>query len=154
MERPLWFRWLKVYALGGVIIGSGVLLFKYTTPSDEQLIKSLSPELRLQYEKERNLRQAEQEELMKIVRNTAESKDPIWKTGPIQSPWERNPAGTSENGNGIQNIDDHFQRLNAEKAQREELDRIRQKMDTLKQDSQRKTESIINGRTKSWWKFW
>ncbi|EDO19020.1 hypothetical protein Kpol_2002p91 [Vanderwaltozyma polyspora DSM 70294] len=144
MESPLWVRWLKVYAVGGVIIGSGALLFKYTTPTDEQLIASLSPELRLQYETERKLRQAEQQELMKIVQTTAESDQPIWKTGPIKSPWEKDTETVQQK--------EMFQKARADVAQREELQRIRKELAEIRQKSEQKTQEIVN--TKSWWKFW
>ncbi|CCD24514.1 Cbp4p NDAI_0D02000 [Naumovozyma dairenensis CBS 421] len=146
MERPLWVRWLKVYAVGGVIIGTGLLLFKYTTPSDQQLIDSLSPQLRLQYEQEKKLRQAEQQELMKVVQKTAASNDPIWKTGPIQSPWETKTSSLS--------IDDKFQKANAEEAQRNELARIKKELNDLQVQSQMKTKEIVDEKTKNWWKFW
>ncbi|SCU85800.1 LADA_0D09780g1_1 [Lachancea dasiensis] len=143
MDKPLWLRWLKVYAYGGAIIATGVVLFKYTTPSDEELIKALSPELRLQFERERQLRQAEQQELMKIVQETARSKDPIWKTGSIDSPWERNAGQQSR---------EQFQRLKAEEIQREELNRIRQELQQIRQESTIKTQESVQKH--SWWKIW
>lgn len=143
MEPPMWVRWLKVYAFGGAIIATGFILFKYTTPTDEELINALSPELRLQYERERNLRQAEQQELMKIVQQTIKSNDPIWKTGSIESPWERN---------GTEQTKDQFQRLKADQVQKEELERIRGELDALRANSQEKTNDIVS--KKSWWKVW
>ncbi|SCU96639.1 LANO_0E13982g1_1 [Lachancea nothofagi CBS 11611] len=143
MERPLWLRWLRVYAFGGAIIATGAVLFKYTTPTDEELIKALSPELRLQFERERQLRQAEQQELMKIVRETAKSDDPIWKTGSIDSPWERNSSQQSR---------EQFQRLKAEEIQREELQRIRGELQQIRQESVVKTHESVQ--KQNWWKFW
>lgn len=147
MERPLWVRWLRVWAVGGAIIGAGALLFKYTTPTDEELINSLSPELRLQYERERNLRQAEQQELMKIVRETSKSDRPIWDTGAIQSPWEKNVDSQSK---GRQ----HFEQLKAEQVQKEELDRIRKDLNQIREQTSSKTGEIVKERQKSWWKVW
>ncbi|SCV99598.1 LAFE_0A06722g1_1 [Lachancea fermentati] len=143
MDKPLWYRWLKVYVMGGAVIGTGVLLFKYTTPTDEELIKSLSPELRLQYERERKLRQAEQQELMKIVQQTAKSDDPIWKTGSIQSPWDRSGAETSK---------EQFQRVKADQIQKEELQRIREELQQIRENSASKTKEVMENR--KWWKFW
>ncbi|SCU82948.1 LAME_0C03444g1_1 [Lachancea meyersii CBS 8951] len=143
MDKPLWFRWLRVYAFGGAIIATGCVLFKYTTPSDEELIKALSPELRLQFERERQLRQAEQQELMNIVRETAKSQDPIWKTGSIDSPFERNAGQQSR---------DQFQRLKAEEIQREELQRIRQELQQIRQESVEKTQQGVP--SVKWWKLW
>ncbi|SCU79440.1 LAFA_0B03114g1_1 [Lachancea sp. 'fantastica'] len=143
MERPLWFRWLRVYAFGGAIIATGCILFKYTTPSDEELIKALSPELRLQFERERQLRQAEQQELMKIVQETAKSQDPIWRTGSIDSPFERNNSQQSR---------EQFQRVKAEEIQREELQRVRQELQQMRQETSEKTRKSLP--TTNWWKFW
>lgn len=97
MERPLWYRWAKIVVYGAGIVTSGVLLFKYTVPTDEELISRFSPEVRAQYEKNRALRQKEQEELMKIVQKTAASNDPIWKAGPIGSPFEKDTRRTNPN---------------------------------------------------------
>lgn len=144
MEKPLWLRWLRVYAVGGAIIGTGLILFKYTTPTDEELVNSLSPELRLQYERERKLRQAEQQELMKIVQETAGSTDPIWKTGPIQSPWDRSTDGARTR--------EQFQRVKADQVQKEELQRIRQELEQIRHDSQNKTKEAAENQ--SWWKRW
>lgn len=143
MVSPGFTRWLKVYAAGGSIILGGILLFKYTTPTDEELVKALSPELRLQYERERNLRQAEQQELMKIVQETIKSKDPIWKTGSIDSPWERDSA---------QQTKEQFQRLKADQVQKEELQRIREELDKIRVDSLNQTNEALA--KKSWWKLW
>lgn len=129
--------------MGGAIVGLGAVLFKYTTPTDEELINSLSPELRLQYERERQLRQAEQRELMKIVRETAKSDDPIWKTGSIDSPWGRSSSEQSR---------EQFQRLKAEEIQREELKRITQELQQIRQDSTAKTQEQVS--KSSSWKFW
>ncbi|AMD22801.1 HHR032Cp [Eremothecium sinecaudum] len=140
----IWAKWFRVYAVGGIIIGSGVLLFKYTTPTDEELIERLSPELRQQYEREKNLRQAEQQTLMKIVQETAKSNDPIWKTGPIKSPFERDTST-------LQNRD-QFQKVKANEIQKEELERVRQELDMIRQKSQGKTKAVVD--SKSWWKPW
>lgn len=81
-------QWGKVYLAGASIVLTGALLFKYTTPDDEALIAKFSPEVRREYEKNKQKRQDEQKELMKIVQATSKSNEPIWRTGPIKSPWE------------------------------------------------------------------
>ncbi|KAL3232095.1 Assembly factor CBP4 [Nakaseomyces bracarensis] len=152
MDIPVWRRWLKIYAYGGAIILSGVLLFKYTTPSDEKLIASLSPELRLQYEKEKKLRQEEQKELMRVVQETAKSNDPIWKTGPIESPWEKKKGGDNVKN---ESFFDNVQKTRAEEAQKDELKRIREELDTLRAQSVQKTNEIVTEKKgSSWWKPW
>ncbi|AET40425.1 Cbp4p Ecym_6017 [Eremothecium cymbalariae DBVPG len=144
MGAPLWLRWLKVYAYGGCIIGTGVLLFNYTTPTDEDIINALSPELRLQYERERGLRRAEQQNLMQIAKETSASSNPIWQTGAIQSPWEKNPSAVKSS--------DHFEKLKADQVQKEELDRIRKQLAEIREKSEQKTKQFVNDR--SWWKLW
>ncbi|AQZ13045.1 CBP4 (YGR174C) [Zygosaccharomyces parabailii] len=147
METPLWIRWLKVWGYGGLIVATGCLLFKYTTPTDEQIINSLSPELRMQYEREKSLRQAEQQELMKIVKRTAESDDPIWKTGSIQSPFENSNAPQIKNRQ-------QFEKLKADQVQREELKRINEELAKIRQETSTGTKQIVDERSKGWWKFW
>lgn len=152
MDVPVWRKWLKIYVYGGAIILSGVLLFKYTTPTDEKLIASLSPELRLQYEREKKLRQDEQRELMRIVQETAKSNDPIWKTGPIESPWEKKKTGEFVKN---ENFFDNIQKTRAEEAQKDELKRIREELDSLRAQSMQKTSGIVSEKKgSSWWKVW
>lgn len=88
-----WYKWVRVWGWGSGIVGTGVLLYNFTVPTDEELIAKFSPEVRANYEKNKALRQKEQEELMKIARETATSNDPIWKTGKIASPFERDTRG-------------------------------------------------------------
>lgn len=89
---------------GVSIVGTGVLLFKYTVPSDEELIARFSPEIRAEYERGKSLRQKEQEELMKIAQETAKSNDPIWKTGKIASPFEKDTRGMDPKLVDVQNF--------------------------------------------------
>ncbi|GCE96976.1 assembly factor cbp4 [Zygosaccharomyces mellis] len=147
METPLWIRWLKVWGYGGAIIAGGCLLFKYTTPTDEEIINSLSPELRMQYEREKSLRQAEQQELMKIVKQTAQSDDPIWKTGSIQSPWETSALPQAKNRQ-------QFEQLKADQVQREELKKINEELNKIRQQTTNKTHEIVDDKNQRWWKFW
>ncbi|KAK6459129.1 uncharacterized protein RJT20DRAFT_132274 [Scheffersomyces xylosifermentans] len=122
--KPLWYRWARVYFAGSCIIGSGVVLYIYTTPTDEQLIAQFSPEIREEYEKNRELRQKEQDELMRIVRQTSQSKDPIWKTGPIGSPFEKEQRNL-----GQQLVDyEGFKRMKAAEAQKEEIEKANEEL--------------------------
>lgn len=82
-----------MWVTGFSIIATGVILYKYTVPTDEELIAKFSPEIRADYERNKALRQKEQQELMKIVRETSQSSDPIWKTGPLLSPFEKETRG-------------------------------------------------------------
>ncbi|CDR40463.1 CYFA0S05e00826g1_1 [Cyberlindnera fabianii] len=143
MEKPLWYRWARVYATGGVIILTGVLLFKYTTPTEEQLIASLSPELRSQYEKEKGLRRREQEELIKIVKQTAASNDPIWMTGPIKSPWDKD--------NKLENLKEKYEKELAEKKQLAELDRVRAELEEAQEKTRKQTDE--NMKKKHWFNW-
>ncbi|CCK71682.1 Cbp4p KNAG_0H02670 [Huiozyma naganishii CBS 8797] len=146
MEGPVWRRWLRVYVWGGAIIGSGVLLFKYSTPSDEKLIESFSPEVRRRYEEGRQLRQEEQRQLMKIVRETANSSDPIWKTGPIQSPFER--RNNNNNTAGSQDIFDEFHRRQGEDDKRGDLERMQNSLLEIRR------QNAADQPKKHWWKPW
>lgn len=114
MNYLLWKRFI-IY--GGGIIGTGVLLFKFTTPTDEQLIARLSPELKLDYLKNRELRRKEQEELIKLVKKTSASNDPIWRTGDLKSPWERDGSGKS-----MLVVKEEFNKAQAQELQKMEIE--------------------------------
>lgn len=110
---------------GGGIIGLGVLLFKFTVPTDEELLSRMSPEIRAQVEKNRELRQREQELLMEIVKKSSKSNEPIWKTGDLYNPWE---------GTGGKLIIDKvaLEREQADNKQMKELDKLKEQAEALK----------------------
>lgn len=122
---------------------TGVLLFKYTTPTEEELINSLSPELRAQYEREKGLRRREQEELIKIVKQTSASNDPIWMTGPIKSPWDKD--------NKMVNLKEKYEKELAEKNQSDELERVQRELEIAQEKTRRETDEQLKKRT---WFSW
>ncbi|CCH60396.1 hypothetical protein TBLA_0C05990 [Henningerozyma blattae CBS 6284] len=141
MQRSVLMRWMKVYAYGGAVIATGVLLFKYTTPTDQQLLDSFSPENRALYEKNKKLRHLEQQELIDMARTSTQRNDPIWKTGAIPSPLERNR--NEPLNNDVFNIQARLETENQQKI-------IKNAKDELQQI--RKLEEQKNNN--SWWKFW
>lgn len=147
MERSLFMRWAKVYAMGGGIIGSGVLLYKYSRPTDEELISRFSPEVRREYESNKRLRQEEQRQLMKIVQESSGSKDPIWKTGPLESPFERGNNSSYETNTVLERA----KRQDIERHEREEMDSVRQNLQTLQKQQLEDQNKKAN---KPWWKLW
>lgn len=109
---------------GGGIIGLGVVLFKYTVPTDEELFARMSPEIRAQVEAQRALRQREQQELMELVKRTSASNEPVWKTGGLYSPWE----GT---GNKLEVDKVALERELAQDRARSELERAKAAQSSL-----------------------
>ncbi|CCE79618.1 Piso0_001695 [Millerozyma farinosa CBS 7064] len=139
--KPVWYRWARVFVVGGAIIGTGVTLFKFTVPTDEQLIAQFSPEIKEEYLKNRELRRREQQALMELVKETSASKDPIWMTGKIKSPFEREGRNTDPR---LATMEDSY-RTEGEDARREEV---------LKASAElSETEELLK-RKKSWWTFW
>lgn len=136
-----WSKVAKMAIYGGGIIGTGVLLFKYTVPTDEQLIAAFSPEVRANYEKNRAFRQKEQEELMKIARETASSNDPIWKTGKLASPFEKDTRGAApklvDAAKFFQEKEDEKNKVETQQAQADLLE----------------TQRLIALSKKSWWSW-
>lgn len=139
--KPLWYKWARVYVIGFGIIGTGVLLYKYTTPTDEQLIARFSPEVRAHYEQNRALRQQEQQELMELVKKTSSSNDPIWKTDKIKSPFEKDGRGVDPK---LVNETQFFK--DQEDAKRkQEVERANAEL--------AETEQLVSSSKKRWW-FW
>lgn len=144
MDKPLWYRWARVYATGFGIVMTGVLLFKYTTPTEQELINSLSPELRAQYEREKGLRRREQEELMKIVKQTAASNDPIWMTGAIKSPWDKD--------NKMVNLKEKYEKELAKKSQMDELEKVQMELDIAQAKARKETDEQLKKKTWFTWR--
>lgn len=141
-STPVWMRWARVYAYGFGIIGFGVLLYKYLTPTEEQLIERFSPEVRAHYEHNKALRQQEQRELIEIVKRTSESNDPIWKTDKIKSPFERDGRGVDpklvDRTQFFKDKEDAKRKQEVERANADLAD----------------VEQLVSKSKKSWWKFW
>jgi hypothetical protein len=78
-------QWIKAGIAGGSIIGFGALNFIYNTPTDEELINKLSPELKKKYYEERERRRYISNWAVGEAQKTARSEDPIWMTGEIPS---------------------------------------------------------------------
>jgi hypothetical protein len=139
MSKPLWYRWGRVYFAGFCIIGSGVVLFKYTTPTDEELIAAFSPDVRADYERNKEFRKREQEELRRIGQITAALNDPIWKTGPIGSPFEKDQRDM-----GQQLIDyNDFQKKTGDEFKKLEISKANQEL--------LETEKLVKQKKSSWW---
>lgn len=141
-EKPLWYRWARVGFVGASIITTGVLLFKYTTPSDEELIARFSPEVRRDYERNRELRQREQQELMKNAQLTAASNDPIWKTGRISSPWDKDTKNTDQ------------KLVDAVKFHQEKANEFKKEQIELAQQELLETERIVAEKKKRFFSWW
>lgn len=124
---------------GGGIIGTGVVLLKFATPSPEKLLAEMSPEVRADAEKNMALREAEQRELIRIVKQTSSSNEPVWKTGSIQSPWDPDYKRTTES---LLVTKERFEKEQAAKQQKEEIDRMK--------EQSRLTEELEKTQKKGW----
>ncbi|KAI9220631.1 CBP4-domain-containing protein [Blastocladiella britannica] len=72
---------------GGGLIGLGVLLLKYTVPTEESLRKDLSPELqRKALDFESDARRAETARILAIIKQNAESDRPVWDVRGFEPP--------------------------------------------------------------------
>ncbi|KAI5964831.1 CBP4 [Candida pseudojiufengensis] len=141
--KPLWYRWARVYLAGACLTGVGVVLYMTIRPSDEQLIASFSPEIRAEYERNKELRQLEQKRLMEIVKKTSKSNDPIWKTGPIGSPLEKDQRNLS-----MELVDrELFHKTKAEDEQKKAISRSVEESKELERLIKEKNSK------KPWWKI-
>lgn len=121
-ERTPAQRWMRAFGWGAGIIATGVLLFNYTVPTEEQLVAQFSPEIRAEYERNRHLRQREQMEVMQIARQTAASDQPIWKTGKIRSPLEKEGRGVNQK---LVSLPQETPQLRGQQHQKEQVERAR-----------------------------
>lgn len=139
--KPLWYRWARVYFAGGCLVGTGVLFWYTIRPPDEQLIARFSPEVKADYERNKELRQQEQKRLIEIVKETSSSSDPIWKAGPIGSPFEKEQRNLS-----MELVDaELFHKTKHEEQQKQEIDRAN--------EESKEAERLMQQNKKPWWKF-
>ena len=140
--------WIKVYIAGGSIIGGGLWAFNNLVPTPEQLLAEFSPEMREKHYREKELREMEQRELIKIVIKTMKSDDPIWKTGPIKSPWERDSLIVDK---AQEKQMDVFKEQRDQSLELKELHRIREELNKIRQDSAQKTQEVVEEKKKQSW---
>ncbi|ODV87905.1 hypothetical protein CANARDRAFT_26089 [[Candida] arabinofermentans NRRL YB-2248] len=139
--RKLWWRGVQ----GSVaLIGGGILLYKYATPTPEELISKMSPEVRADYEKNLEFRKEEHRVLMEIVKKTSSSNDPIWMAGPIKPPWDRD---YSVNVDTLLVDKENFAKKQAELKQQAELEELKKHSLDLNEKSNKKSD-------KKWYKLW
>ncbi|CUM63162.1 uncharacterized protein PRCAT00000729001 [Priceomyces carsonii] len=140
VQRPLWVSWARVFLTGAGIIGTGVVLYKYTVPTDDQLIASFSPEIRAEYERDREFRQKEQQAVMDNARETAASDNPIWMAGKIKSPFDKDTRGMDP-----QLVDyELFRKLKNDDFKQEQIKRA--------QEDLAETEKL-SSKKRSWWSW-
>lgn len=122
-------------------MGTGVLFWYTIRPTDEQLIARFSPEVKADYERNKELRQQEQKRLIEIVKETSSSSDPIWKAGPIGSPFEKEQRNLS-----MELVDaELFHKTKHEEQQKQEIDRAN--------EESKEAERLMQQNKKPWWKF-
>lgn len=141
IKQQVWYKWARIFFTGSCIIGTGVILFNTTVPTDEELIARFSPEVRASYEHNKALRRKEQEELMKIVKETAASNNPVWMTGSIASPFEKETRGLDP-----KLVDKElFHRQRAEDFKRLEVEQASKDLE--------EAELLAKSSKKSWWSW-
>ncbi|ODQ65430.1 hypothetical protein NADFUDRAFT_83405 [Nadsonia fulvescens var. elongata DSM 6958] len=77
-EYPILKKTIRVSVASIGIVGLGVLLLKYTTPTDEELISRLSPDLKAKYYASLQDRKGSSQAILNQVEVNARSTDPAW----------------------------------------------------------------------------
>lgn len=90
----------------------------------------------------------EQRELIKIVKKTMKSDDPIWKTGPIKSPWERDSLIVDK---AQEKQMDVFREQRDQSLELKELHRIREELNKIREESANKTNEVVEEKKKQSW---
>ncbi|KAG7196189.1 assembly factor cbp4 [Scheffersomyces spartinae] len=139
--KPLWLQWARVFAVGGLISGTGFVLYYTCVPTDEELIAKFSPEIRADYERNKLLRQKEQELLMENARKTANSNEPIWKTGAVPSPFEKDTRGMANTVFDLKS----WELEEANKVKMSEVEKAKKELEQV--------EQISLAQKKKWWIF-
>lgn len=84
-SRPGVPNWPKfgLFAVG--VLGTAFLGYRYATPSEEDIVRRLSPELRERYMLERDARKEYFNEFVKEAIAQSKTNEPAWKVGPMAS---------------------------------------------------------------------
>lgn len=84
-SRPGVPNWPKfgLFAVG--VLGTAYLGYRYATPSEEDIVRRLSPELRERYMLERDARMEYFNEFVKEAIAQSKTNEPAWKVGPMAS---------------------------------------------------------------------
>lgn len=72
-------RWVQFLGGAGGMIGAGLLFINYALPTDEDIIKSMSPEVRQRYEREKRMREKAGEIMQRRINESVDK--PAWLQG-------------------------------------------------------------------------
>ncbi|KAJ1943770.1 assembly factor cbp4 [Linderina macrospora] len=86
-----------LFAVGG-IMGVAVLLRYTIVPDEEKILKSMSPELRAEYERNKEKRRAQHDAIMAQILENAKSDKPIWDVKPTLPASVPSTAAGTESG--------------------------------------------------------
>ncbi|KAK9388679.1 hypothetical protein V1515DRAFT_597671 [Lipomyces mesembrius] len=72
--------YLKMLFAGTGIVGLGVVLYKNTVPTEEEVVAKFSPEVRQKYYQEKAFRDASEHDnkLYELIQSNAQSSRPAW----------------------------------------------------------------------------
>ncbi|ODV88777.1 hypothetical protein CANCADRAFT_13707, partial [Tortispora caseinolytica NRRL Y-17796] len=76
-------KWVKMFFVSGGLLGTGVVLLKYTTPNEEQMLAKMSPAMREEYLNTKDARLAANQELLRQIEVSAKSARPAWQMAEI-----------------------------------------------------------------------
>lgn len=72
-------RWVQFLGGAGGIVGVGLLFINYALPTDEDIIKRMSPEVRQRYEQEKRMREKAGEIMQRRISESVDK--PAWLQG-------------------------------------------------------------------------
>ncbi|KAK9471499.1 uncharacterized protein V1510DRAFT_404183 [Dipodascopsis tothii] len=130
--------WLRTTAYGAGIVGFGVWCWIYTTPSDEELLNSLSPEIRAKYDESLKTKSERQRAFANLIKANVESGLPAWQLVPSEDNIKR--LKELNDNDPLQSAKESAMRSAAETFRQQEL------------AEQRAGTKAPSG--KSWYRFW
>ncbi|KAJ1952524.1 assembly factor cbp4 [Dispira parvispora] len=79
------FNWTKAFVYSVGLVGSGYLIMRTTTPTEEQIYQRLSPELKKRADEFRKEQPVKQHQLVELLKQNMESDKPVWEAQPLKT---------------------------------------------------------------------